>query len=152
VDESGIDRHLHRRNARSVKGKKVFGFVAGKKFQRTNIVAGYVNGKTISECVYDCTTDGEVFNAWVEQSLVASLKPWQVVVMDNVAFHKHPRTRNAIEAAECSLIYLPPYSPDSNPVEKFWANSKRKLSSISLHPLPMPFNMLFSSKMTIECP
>ncbi|MDR1595362.1 MAG: hypothetical protein LBR91_00340, partial [Puniceicoccales bacterium] len=43
------------------------------EFQRTNIVAGYVNGKTIAECVYDCTTDGEVFNAWVEQSLVASL-------------------------------------------------------------------------------
>jgi hypothetical protein len=51
VDESGIDRHLHRRNARSAKGKKVFGFVAGKKFQRTNIVAWYVNGKIIAKCV-----------------------------------------------------------------------------------------------------
>ncbi|MDR0679424.1 MAG: hypothetical protein LBF42_00025 [Puniceicoccales bacterium] len=54
VDESGVDRHLHRRNARSVKGKKVFGFVAGKKFQRTNIGARYADGKTIAECVYNC--------------------------------------------------------------------------------------------------
>jgi hypothetical protein len=66
VNESGIDRHLHRQNARSAKGKKVFGFVAGKKFQRTNIVAGYVNGEAIAECIYNCTTDDEVFNAWVK--------------------------------------------------------------------------------------
>jgi transposase len=141
VDESGIDHHLHRRNARSAKGKKVFGFVAGKKFQRTNIVAGYVNGKTIAECVYDCTTDGEVFNAWVEQSLVPAPKPGQVVVMDNAAFHKHRRTRDAIEAAGCSLIYLPPYSPDLNPIEKFWANLKRKLSDI-LHLFPSLFDAI----------
>jgi transposase len=50
----------------------------------------------------------------VEQFLVAALKPEQVVLMDNGAFHKHPRTRKAIEAAGCSLIYLPSYSPDLN--------------------------------------
>jgi hypothetical protein len=44
----------------------VFGFVAGKKFQRRNIVAGYADGKTIAECIYDYTTDGEVFNVWVK--------------------------------------------------------------------------------------
>ncbi|MDR0679463.1 MAG: transposase, partial [Puniceicoccales bacterium] len=145
MDESDIDRHLHRQNARSAKGKKVigfvagkkfhrmnivagyvdgetiaeclynyatdgevlFGFVAGKKFQRRNIVAGYVNGETIAECVYDYTTDGKVFNAWVKQSLVAALKPGQVVLMDNGAFHKHRWTREAIEATGCSLIFLP---------------------------------------------
>ncbi|MDR0679634.1 MAG: transposase, partial [Puniceicoccales bacterium] len=72
-----------------------------------------------TECVYDYTTDGEVFNAWVKQSLVVALKPGQVILMDNGAFHKHPRTREAIEAAGCSLIYLLPYSPDLNPIEKF---------------------------------
>ncbi|MDR0680189.1 MAG: transposase [Puniceicoccales bacterium] len=55
----------------------------------------------------------------MEQSLVAALKPGQVVLMNNAAFHKHPRTWEAIEAAGCSLIYLPPYSPDLNPIEKF---------------------------------
>ncbi|MDR0679521.1 MAG: transposase [Puniceicoccales bacterium] len=97
VDEGGIDRRLHRRNARSAKEKKVFGFVAGKKFQRRNIVAG-IDGKIIAECIYNCTTDGKVFNAWVEQSLVAALKPGQVAVMNNGAFHKHRQTREAIEA------------------------------------------------------
>jgi transposase len=130
VDESGIDQYLHRQKARSIKGEKVIGFVSGRKFQRKNIVAGYVNGKTIAECVYDGTTDGEVFNAWVEQALVPELKPGQVVVMDNAAFHKDRRTRELIEAAGCTLLFLPPYSPDLNPIEKFWANLKRKLADI----------------------
>jgi transposase len=108
----------------------VLGFVAGRKFRRKNIVAGYVNGKTIAECVYDCTTDGKVFNAWVEQALIPALKPGQVVVMDNAAFHKLQRTRESIEAAGCILLFLPPYSPDLNPIEKFWANLKRKLAHV----------------------
>jgi hypothetical protein len=66
VDESGIDEHFYRQRARSAVGKKVFGFVPGKKYCRTNIVAGYVNGKTMAECVYDGTMNGQFFNAWVE--------------------------------------------------------------------------------------
>jgi transposase len=50
--------------------------------------------------------------------------------MDNAAFHKHRRTRDAIEAAGCSLVFLPPYSPDLNPIEKIWAKLKRKLRDI----------------------
>jgi transposase len=126
VDGSGI----HRRQARSGKGKRVVGFVAERKFRRTNIVAAYGNGKTIAECIYDCTTDSEVFNAWVEQFLVPALRPGQVVVMDNASFHKQQRTRELIEESGCTLLFLPPYSPDLNLIEKFWANFKRKLASI----------------------
>jgi len=63
--------------------------------------------------------------AWVEQQLVPSLKTGQVVVMDNASFHKSPKIREAIEQAGCRLIYLPPYSPDLNPIEIFWANMKQ---------------------------
>jgi transposase len=61
--------------------------------------------------------------------------------MDNGAFHKHRRTQEAIEAAGCSLIYLPPYFPDLNPIEKFWANLKGKLSHI-LHLFPSLFDAI----------
>jgi hypothetical protein len=94
VDKSGIDQHLHRQKARPEKGKKVVGFVAGRKFRRTNSVAAYGNGKTIAGCIYDCTTDSEVFNVWVEQSLVPALWPRQVVVMDDASFHKQQRSGN----------------------------------------------------------
>jgi transposase len=108
----------------------VIGFVAGRKFRRTNIVAGYIDGKTIAECAYDCTTDRMVFSTWIEKALVPELKPGQVVVMDNAAFHKDRRTQELIEGAGCTLLFLPPYSPDLNPIEKFWANLKRKLADI----------------------
>jgi transposase len=130
VDESGIGEHFYRQRARSAVGKKVFGFIHGKKFCRTNIVAGYVNGKTMAECVYDGTMNGQFFNAWVEQFSIHALRPGQIVARDNAAFHKLQRTRDAIGAAGCSLHFLPPYSPDFNPIEKFWANFKRKLADL----------------------
>lgn len=67
----------------------------------------------------------ELFNAWVEQFLAPQLRPGQVVVMDNASFHKSAKTRELIEAVGCRVLFLPPYSPDLNPIEQFWANMKR---------------------------
>jgi hypothetical protein len=66
----------------------------------------------------------------VEQASIPASEPGQVVVMDNAAFPRLQRTRESIEAAGYILLYLPTYSPDSNPIEKFWANSKRKLANV----------------------
>ena len=64
-------------------------------------------------------------NSWVEKLLIKELKPGQFVVMDNAAFHKSQKTKELIESVGCKVIFLPPYSPDFNPIEKFWANMKR---------------------------
>jgi transposase len=74
-------------------------------------------------------------NTWIEKALVPELKSGQVVVMDDAAFHKDRRTQELIEGAGCTLLLLLPHSPDLNPVEKFWANLKRKLADI-LHLFP----------------
>lgn len=66
-----------------------------------------------------------LFLAWVKQMLIPELSKGQVVVMDNASFHKSKLIKEAIEEAGCKLIFLPPYSPDLNPIEKFWANLKR---------------------------
>ena len=70
-----------------------------------------------------CNT--ELFVNWVKQMLIPELTPGQVIVMDNASFHKSSVIKDSIEAAGCRLVYLPPYSPDLNPIEKFWANLKR---------------------------
>ena len=70
---------------------------------------------------------GEVFRAYVEQMLAPSLAPGDVVVMDNLAAHKVAGVREAIGAAGASLLYLPPYSPDLNPIEQFFAKLKALL-------------------------
>ena len=81
--------------------------------------------KSIAPMVFNGSCNTKLFEAWVEQFLIKELKPGQFVVMDNASFHKSQKTRELIESVGCKLIFLPPYSPDLNPIEKFWANMKR---------------------------
>jgi transposase len=69
----------------------------------------------------------------LEKVLCPELRPKQVVIMDNASFHKSPRIRKIIENAGCRLLYLPPYSPDLNPIEHYWAWLKNKLSYLWRH-------------------
>ncbi|MBL3284542.1 IS630 family transposase domain protein [Rickettsiales endosymbiont of Paramecium tredecaurelia] len=66
-----------------------------------------------------------IFETWIKQCLIKELKPGQTVILDNVSFHKSKRTQELIESASCKIIFLPPYSPDLNPIEKFCANMKK---------------------------
>jgi len=125
LDESGVEYNLVKDSGWGEIGKKLDGKKSGKHYQRTNLVAGYVNKEPIAPLVFHGTCNTEFFNKWVESCLIPELKPGQTVIMDNVSFHKSPKTRELIEKAECKLIYLPPYSPDLNPIEKFWANMKK---------------------------
>ena len=74
-------------------------------------------------CVLDGPINGESFAAYVEQFLVPALKPGDVVIMDNLSSHKGPAIRKAIRGAGAKLFFLPPYSPDLNPIEQVFANS-----------------------------
>lgn len=128
MDETGIDESLSHHYARSPRGKPVFSNILGRKKERTSIIAAWVSHakEFIAPFVFNGYTDGKRFNQWLEKCLIPQLRPGQVVVMDNAAFHKTQLTRELIEKAGCKLLYLPPYSPDFNPIEKQWANLKRK--------------------------
>jgi transposase len=75
----------------------------------------------------ESATDGDVFKAYVEQVLCAALRPGDVVVMDNLSAHKVAGIRQLIESSGAQLLYLPPYSPDLNPIEKAWSKFKKFL-------------------------
>lgn len=79
----------------------------------------------------DCPMDGQVFGIYVEQVLIPTLRKGDVVVMDNLSAHKRPRIQQMIEQAGASLLYLPPYSPDFNPIEMIWSKVKRLLRTIA---------------------
>lgn len=79
----------------------------------------------------DCPVDAEVFEAYATRVLAPTLRPGDVVVMDNLAAHKRPAVRQAIEAAGATVLYLPPYSPDFSPIEPCWSKAKRVLRTIA---------------------
>ena len=127
IDESGIDMSLCKDKGWRNKSEQLLGKKSGKYYQRTNMIAGYVNHKSIAPMVFNGSCNTLLIEAWVEQFLTKALKPGQVVIMDNASFHKSQKTKNLIESVGCKLIFLPPYSPDLNPIEKFWANMKQSI-------------------------
>jgi len=127
VDESGIDKFLSREYGWAEKGKKVYGDIAGRRYARESFIAGQLNNKIIAPLCYQGTCDTALFNFWLENFLLPALGPGYTIVMDNAAFHKSEKTKTLIENAGCKLLFLPPYSPDLNPIEKFWANLKARI-------------------------
>ena len=83
----------------------------------------------------EAATDGEIFLAYLEQVLGPQLEPGDVVVMDNLAAHKVAGVRERIEARGAELLYLPPYSPDFNPIEPCWAQLKQRLRAVKARSL-----------------
>lgn len=125
IDESGIEMNICKDRGWGIKGKILSAKKSGKYYERINIIAGYVNRKAIAPMVFNGSCNTKLFEAWVEQFLIKELKPGQFVVMDNAAFHRSQKTKDLIESVGCRVIFLPPYSPDLNPIEKFWAHMKQ---------------------------
>jgi transposase len=124
VDESGIDKEMNREYGRAPRGERVYGEVRGRKFDRTKVIAGKCGGKVIAPGEYKGTTDHRLFEAWFSGALLREAKPGSVIVLDNATFHRKKTLRKLAEQAGCSVLFLPPYSPDLNPIEKLWANLK----------------------------
>lgn len=110
IDESGIEVTSVKDRGWGKKGKLLICKKSGKYYQRTNILAGYVNKQIIAPLVFNGVCNTGLFDKWVEEFLIKELKPRQVVVMDNATFHKSERTKTLIESAGCMVVFLPPYS------------------------------------------
>lgn len=93
-------------------------------WHNSTFVAGLRLDGVVAPVLVDQPMNGVIFRAWVEQFLVPSLRPGDIVVMDNLPCHKSPPIRAAIEAAGATLMLLPPYSPDLNPIEQLFAKLK----------------------------
>ena len=99
------------------------GFPHGHR-KTTTLVAGLRNTGMVAPLVIDGPINGEWFEAYVAQVLVPTLKPGDVVILDNLSSHKRPAARALIEAAGATMVFLPPYSPDFNPIEKAQGTSE----------------------------
>lgn len=129
IDESGADDKLVVLRGWAPKGLRSYAQQKGFRSKRLSLIAGYVYGKKqiIAPFEFSGYTDTDLFNGWFESVLCPCLTAGQVVIMDNASFHKSPELERMAAAVGCTILYLPPYSPDLNPIEKFWANLKRKI-------------------------
>lgn len=127
IDETWASTNMARRYGRAPKGQRLRASIPHGHWKTTTFVAGLRLTGIVAPMVLDGPINGEAFRAYVEQFLVQELKPGDIVVMDNLGSHKGEAVRKAIEAAGARLLFLPPYSPDFNPIEKAFSKLKALL-------------------------
>lgn len=94
--------------------------------KRTNVIGALIGKCLLTVALFECNINTGIFNNWVESELIPKLPKKSVVVLDNAAFHKSPKLKIMLENSGHYLEYLPPYSPDLNPIEHKWAQAKSK--------------------------
>lgn len=127
VDETWASTNMARRYGRAPAGQRLVCPVPYGHWKTTTLIAALRADGLTAPLVIDGAVNGDLFVAYVEQVLVPMLRAGDVVVMDNLSSHKRARVRQAIEEAGCTLCYLPPYSPDFNPIEQAFAKLKALL-------------------------
>jgi transposase len=125
IDESGFSVDEPRSEGYSAQGRRCY---AGKDWHsrgRVNAIGAICEFRILNVCLFEGNVNADVFYSWVSRQLLLSLPDNAVVVMDNAAFHKRSDSIDLIEKHGHTLLFLPPYSPDLNPIEKKWAQAKR---------------------------
>ena len=133
LDESGAKTNMTRLYGRAPIGERCIDRTPHGHWKTMTMVSAIGVAGVMQEAtmVVDGAMNSVTFLGYVEQFLTPSLRPGDIVVMDNLASHKVKGVREAIEAAGCDLWYLPPYSPDFNPIEKLWSKVKAWLRRVS---------------------
>jgi len=130
IDETWTATNMTRSHGRCRRGERLrMGFPHGHR-KTTTLVAGLRMTGMIAPMVLDGPINGDWFEAYVRHVLVPELRPGDVVIMDNLSSHKRPIVQELIEAAKARLLFLPPYSPDFNPIEKAFSRLKAMLRKI----------------------
>lgn len=138
LDETGFESSTERLYGWGRPGQRVYGYRQGGQRQRTSLIGGYLNHRLIAPLLFEGTCNTLLLNAWLTDHLLPALPAGSTLVLDNAAFHKAASTQAIVAQAGHQLLFLPPYSPHLNPIEKLWANLKhrwRQLSLLSLEQL-----------------
>lgn len=154
IDETGTNTAMVRSRGRGLCGQRVIGRVPYGHWKTLTFVAGLRAGAITAPFVIDRPMNGRIFQIYLRQCLVPALKAGDIVVMDNLPAHKLSAVRQIIEAAGATLLYLPPYSPDLNPIEQAFAKLKallRKAKRRSIDALWKEIGTLLDAFTDQEC-
>ncbi len=130
IDESGAKTNMTRLYGRAKAGQRIVDDVPAGHWCTTTMISSIRLDGSTACMVVDGATNKEVFLAYVQHILLPTLKPGDIVVLDNLSAHKNQETRDLIESLGAELWFLPPYSPDLNPIEKMWSKIKAILRAL----------------------
>ncbi len=131
IDETWATTNMTRRYGRSRRGERLVAPVPHGHWKTTTFIGALRADGLTAPAVFDGAINGASFLAYVQQVLVPTLKPGDIVILDNLSSHKVEGVRKAIQAAGAELRYLPPYSPDLNPIEQMFAKLKALLRTVA---------------------
>ena len=154
MDETAAATNMARRFGRALRGERCRIAVPQGHYKTTTVTAALRTSGLVAMALFDGATNGTRFLSYVANTLAPALKPGDMVVMDNLTAHKVPGVREAIEAAGARLLYLPPYSPDFNPIENAFAKLKvllRKAAERTLDGLWTTIGSLLDAFTPGEC-
>jgi len=124
LDEAGMDNREDSPFVWWPQGQRFEALKSGRRQQRVSCIAAICGQQLLAPFTFEGSCNRLLFEQWLEQYLLPVLKPGQVVILDNASFHKGGRIRELIEHKGSHLLYLPSYSPDLNPIERWWARMK----------------------------
>ena len=124
IDESGAKTNMTRLRGRCKGGRRLYDSAPHGRWETTTMIAALGRAGPMAPMVIEGATDAAVFRAYVKHVLVPVLAAGQIVVLDNLGTHKNAEVRRLVEAAGATVWFLPPYSPDLNPIEKMWSKVK----------------------------
>ena len=124
LDESGHALDMPRTHGYAEKGNRCFGLDSWGAKGRVNVIGALIGNLLFAVGLFNCSIDSVVFGTWVKEFLLPGLSKPTVIVMDNAAFHKNEALLNIIKSRGHIVEFLPPYSPDLNPIEHKWAEKK----------------------------
>ena len=130
LEESGVTTEMTRRYGRAPRGERVREATAAGHWSTLTLLGAMTQQGMLASRSVESSTDGDVFLAYLDEVLCLPLRPGQVVVMDNRSAHKVAGVRQRIEATGAELLYLPPDSPDFNPIEQCWSKVKQRLRDL----------------------
>jgi transposase len=131
IDEFGATTNMQRAYGRALRGERVVSKVPHGHWKTLSTIAAMSSQGMVASASFDGATDAATFVAFIRDAVVPLLRPGQVVVMDNLACHKNPEVARQIESHGARLIYLPPYSPDFNPIELAFSKVKTFLRKLA---------------------
>jgi len=131
IDESGAKTNMLRLHGRCPQGQRLLSKTPAGHWQTTTMIAAIGLDGVQATFALEGAVDAEAFLVYVEQVLLPTLGGGEIIVLDNLACHKHPRVGELIESVGAEVWYLPPYSPDFNPIEPMWSKIKQILRSLA---------------------